>query len=76
MGQGVHTQELPGIGKRYDIDLGRGHQRVSVVVRRDGTRDLYVFTGSSDDEPTAVLELAEEHARKLGAVLAGTFFGS
>ncbi|AVT33195.1 potassium transporter TrkA [Plantactinospora sp. BC1] len=73
MGQGVHVQELPGIGKRYDIDLGHGGTRVSVVVRRDGTRDLYVFTSRSD-EPTAVVELTEEQSRKVGAVLGGTFF--
>jgi TrkA domain protein len=73
MGQGVHMQELPGIGKRYDIDLGRGGDRVSVVVRRDGTRDLYVFTTRSED-PTAVIELTDEQARKVGAVLSGTFF--
>jgi TrkA domain protein len=73
MGQGVHVQELPGIGKRYDIDLGHGGDRVSVVVRRDGTRDLYVFNARSD-EPTAVIELSEEQSRKVGAVLSGTFF--
>ncbi|MGI5214446.1 potassium transporter TrkA [Plantactinospora sp. CA-290183] len=73
MGQGVHVQELPGIGKRYDIDLGHGGDRISVVVRRDGTRDLYVFTTRSDD-PTAVIELTEEQSRKVGAVLSGTFF--
>ncbi|WP_326552658.1 potassium transporter TrkA [Micromonospora sp. NBC_01813] len=66
-------QELPGVGKRYDVDLGSPSQRVSVVVRRDGIRDLYVFTSRSD-EPTAVLELTEEQARKVGALLAGTFF--
>jgi TrkA domain protein len=73
MGQGVRVQELPGIGKRYDVSLGHGGERLSVVIRRDGTRDLYVFTTHSDD-PTAVLELTEEMARKVGAVLAGTYF--
>ncbi|NEE00078.1 potassium transporter TrkA [Phytoactinopolyspora halotolerans] len=73
MGQGVHVQELPGIGKRYDIDLGRADQRVSVVVRSGGVRDLYVFTSTSAD-PTAVIELSEEQARKVGAVLSATFF--
>jgi len=73
MGQDVHVQDLPGIGRRYDIDLGRGSERVSVVVRRDGIRDLYVFTTRSAD-PTAVVELTDEQARKVGAVLAGTFF--
>ncbi|WP_026877310.1 hypothetical protein [Jiangella gansuensis] len=72
MGQGVHMQELPGIGKRYDIDLGSATQRISVVVRH-GSRDLYVFTDKGE-EPTAVLELTSEQALKLGAVLTGTFF--
>jgi TrkA domain protein len=66
-------QELPGIGKRYDLDLGRTSERISVVVRNDRTRDLYVFATRSED-PTAVIELSEEQARKLGALLAGTFF--
>jgi K+/H+ antiporter YhaU regulatory subunit KhtT len=43
------------------------------VVARDGKRHLYVFT-SRDDEPTAVVELSEDQARKVGAVLSGTFF--
>jgi TrkA domain protein len=75
VGQGVHVQELPGIGKRYDIDLGRPDQRVSVVVRSGGVRDLYVFTSTSPD-PTAVIELSEEQARKVAAVLSETFFES
>lgn len=73
MGQGVHVQELPGIGKRYDIDLGSAEARISVVVRSGGIRDLYVFT-QPGDEPSAVLELSEEQARKVAAVLSETFF--
>jgi TrkA domain protein len=73
MGKGVHIQELPGVGTRYDVDLRSASERVSIVVSRDGKRYLYVFT-SAGDEPTAVLELTEEQARKVGAVLAGTFF--
>lgn len=73
MGHGVHVQELPGIGRRYDLDLGRTTDRVSVVVRNDRTRDLYVFGGRTD-EPSAVIELTEEQAQKLGALLGGTFF--
>ena len=73
MGHGVHITELPGIGRRYDVELGRPDRRLSVIVRKDGTRDLYVFT-STDEEPTAVLELSEERARKLSAVLSETFF--
>ena len=74
MGQGVHVQDLPGIGKRYDIDLGYSEHKVSVVVRNDGMRDLYVFD-SPKSEPT-VIELSEEQARKVAAVLSATFFGA
>ncbi|MCY1142119.1 potassium transporter TrkA [Actinoplanes sp. Pm04-4] len=73
MGKGVRIQELPGLGTRYDVDLHSGSDRVSIVVGRDGKRHLYVFT-TAGDEPTAVIELTEEQARKVGAVLAGTFF--
>jgi K+/H+ antiporter YhaU regulatory subunit KhtT len=73
MGHGVHVQELPGIGRRYDLHLEGSPQRVSVVWHKNAARDLYVFTGR-DDEPSAVIELTEEQARKLGALLGGTFF--
>ncbi|GAA4767925.1 MULTISPECIES: potassium transporter TrkA [Streptomyces] len=73
MGQGVHVQELPGMGKRYDIELGRSDQRISVVVRSGGVRDLYVFDDRSS-EPAAVIELSDEEARKVGAVLSSTYF--
>ncbi|MBY8873755.1 potassium transporter TrkA [Micromonospora sp. PLK6-60] len=73
MGKGIFVQELPGIGKRYDVDLGGHTQRISIVARRDGTRDLYVFAAGADD-PVAVIEMSEEQARKVGALLAGIYF--
>jgi len=38
----VHVQQLMGIGTRYDL-AGRAGSRVSVVVHKDGHRELYVF---------------------------------
>jgi TrkA domain protein len=73
MGDDVHVVELFGIGKRYDVGCSRG-QRVSVVVHKDGTREIYVFE-SGADEPTATVRLGEGEARKIGAILAGTYFG-
>jgi K+/H+ antiporter YhaU regulatory subunit KhtT len=72
MGQHVHVQQLPGIGTRYDLAGARVPQRVSLVVHKDGTRELYVFE-SSADEPTAVLQLTPDQARLLGAVLNGSY---
>lgn len=58
-------QNLPGIGRRYDLDTADGP--VSVIVHRSGRRDLYV--GS----PPTVVTLDDEQARRLGMVLAGPF---
>jgi TrkA domain protein len=58
-------ENLPGIGRRYDLDAVDG--RVSVVVHHSGRRDLYV--GS----PPTVVTLDDEQARRLGTVLAGPF---
>lgn len=73
MGKEVRVQELMGVGTRYDIGCGAGRQHVSVIVHKDGHRELYAFERPGD-EPTAVMSLSEEQARQLGAVLTGTYF--
>lgn len=72
MGHHVKTQEMPGIGTRYDLAGGRAPQRVSVVVHKDGHREIYTFETASG-EPTSVIELSEDQARLLGAVLSGSY---
>lgn len=71
MGEGVHVQQLMGIGTRYDLG-GRAGSRISVVVHKDGHREVYVFEGQ-DEQPTAVVTLTLEQARLLGAVMSGTY---
>lgn len=71
----VRVEERWGVGKRYDLGCSNGCW-VSVIVRKDGTRELYAFErGVGEDDPSAVIRLGEEEARKLGAVLSGTYFG-
>jgi TrkA domain protein len=72
MGEHVKVQELPGIGTRYDLAGSRAPHRLSVVVHKDGTRDVYVFTDAGS-EPRAVLELTETQARLVAAVLNGSY---
>lgn len=69
----IQVEELFGIGKRYDLMSARGG-RVSVVVHKDGVRELYAFEADAD-EPYATLRFDEEEARKVGAILSGTYFG-
>ncbi|MGH9280878.1 MAG: cation:proton antiporter regulatory subunit [Acidimicrobiales bacterium] len=65
----VSEQDLPGIGRRYDLTTQDG-ERVSVVIHHSGRRDLYAFAG--DD--AATVSLGDDQARRLGAILAGAYF--
>lgn len=73
MGQGVTVTELFGIGKKYEIHCG-AQQRLAVVVHKDGTRELYAFEPADRHEPTAVIRLDEGEAKRVAAVLSGTYF--
>ena len=73
MGDGVHRSQLPGIGTRYDVDGSKAGHHASVVMHKDGHAELYVFEHGGK-EPSAVITLSEAQARKLGAVLTGTYF--
>jgi K+/H+ antiporter YhaU regulatory subunit KhtT len=68
----IEVQDLFGIGKRYDVGCSLG-QKVVVVIKKDGGRELYAFEEGSGDEPTAVIRLSDTQARKLGAILSGAF---
>ena len=73
MGHGVKVTELLGIGTKYEIACSGG-QRLAVIVRKDGTRELYAFQDGSASQPSAVITLDEDEARRVAAVLGGTFF--
>lgn len=73
VGHGVEITELFGIGTKYEIGCAAG-RRLVIVVRKDGARELYAFEGAGED-PDAVIRLDEAEARRVAAVLGGTFFG-
>ena len=73
MGHGVKVTELFGIGTKYEIACG-GRQRLAVVVHKDGVRELYAFEPADRHEPSAVVRLDEDEAKRVAAVLSGTFF--
>jgi TrkA domain protein len=62
---------LPGVGVKYTGRLNAGG-RLTVILHTDGTRELYFHVASSED-PTAVITLDDEEARRLGAILGGAF---
>lgn len=68
----ISETELPGIGRRYDIVVSKG-QTLVLIVRRSGRRDLYV-TRRGEDEPRCAIELSDDQARRIGAILGGAYF--
>ena len=68
----VNEQDLPGIGRRYEVQAGKG-QRVVLVVHHSGRRDLYVLRRHAD-EPVCAVELSDDQARRVGAILGGAYF--
>jgi len=68
----LRETRLPGVGVKYAFRTAMGG-RVSVILHNDGDRELYFYRRASDDEPTAVIELHDDEARQLGAVLGGAY---
>lgn len=68
----ISESELPGIGRRYEIVASNG-ARVVLVLHHSGRRDLYVLERGSED-PTCAVELTDDQARRIGAVLGGAYF--
>ena len=63
---------LPGVGVKYGFRIAQGG-RLSVILHMDGQREIYYYRRTSDDEPTAVIELHDDEARQLGAILGGAY---
>lgn len=68
----VEEAVLPGVGRKYTVTIRSG-DRLVIVVHTSGKRELLYFEGDAD-EPTAALDLTDEEARELGAILAGVLF--
>ena len=63
---------LPGVGVKYGFRIAQGG-RLSVILHMDGQREIYYYRRTTDDEPTAVIELHDDEARQLGAILGGAY---
>ncbi len=68
----VEEAVLPGVGHKFTLYTAKG-DRLVVVVHQTGHRELYFYRGE-EDEPAAELELTDEEARELGAILAGVIY--
>ena len=68
----LRETRLPGVGVKYAFRTAQGG-RLSVILHNDGQREIYYYRRVNDDEPTAVIELHDDEARQLGAVIGGAY---
>jgi len=68
----LRETRLPGVGVKYSFGTAQGG-RVAVIMHNDGQREIYYYRRVGDDEPTAVIELHDDEARQLGAVIGGAY---
>ncbi|MDB4950810.1 MAG: TrkA-C domain protein [Gemmatimonadetes bacterium] len=68
----VSEHDLPGVGKKFACTTGEG-DRLTVIVHNTGAREVYLFE-RGEDFPAAAVRLADDEARKVGAILGGAYF--
>lgn len=68
----VSETDLPGVGKRFEVDLRSGGTAV-VLVHNSGRRELF-FREEPDADAEELLELTDEEARVVGTIVEGAYF--
>ena len=68
----VTQTRLPGVGTKFTFGTAHGG-RIAVIQHNDGLREIYFFKRRDDDEPCAVIQLEDDEARQLGAVVGGAY---
>lgn len=68
----VSETDLPGVGKRFDVEIGSGEAAV-VLVHNTGRRELFV-RDDPDADAEKLLDLNDREARVVGSILEGAHF--
>ena len=68
----VYEADLPGVGKKHEIEIGDG-TRLVVVTHNTGKREVY-RREDPDADATKLFELSDRLARQVGTILEGAYF--
>jgi TrkA domain protein len=72
MASELRETRLPGVGVKYTCLTAHGG-RLAVILHNEGLREIYWFGHADDEEPQAVIQLEDDEARQLGAVIGGAY---
>lgn len=67
----IFETKLPGIGVRYEFTSAAG-DRLGVVVRRDGRRELLVYDDADPDSSRSSVELSSSESAALVELMGGS----
>jgi TrkA domain protein len=72
MASELRETRLPGVGVKYSCVTAHGG-RLAVIMHNEGLREIYYYRHAADEEPTAVIQLEDDEARQIGAVIGGAY---
>ena len=68
----IYEADVPGVGKRFEIDTG-DHERLVVIVHHDGKRELF-RRPAPDADAEKLFDLSSSQARDVMTALGGADF--
>ncbi len=67
----VYESDLPGVGKKFEVELGND-ERLVIVIHNTGKREVYKRRG--DEDSVKLIELSDQLSRQVGSILDGAYF--
>lgn len=68
----IKEAELPGLGKKYVVQLDSGEQ-MGIVIYDEGHREIFYFP-PGEEEPSCSVTLSDQEARQVGAIISGSTY--
>ncbi|MEF8915856.1 cation:proton antiporter regulatory subunit [Natronomonas sp.] len=67
----VYESDLPGVGKKFEIELDET-ERLVIVIHNTGKREVFLRKGEEDSEK--LFDLSDRLSRQVGSILEGAYF--